>query len=161
MNFSSHQNKLIESIEIALRKDKLGIIGDFKSILSQAKKLYKTDALDFWMTEIGSHSVAELAMTKYGHKVATSSIKHLKHANRNTVASSLSSICESLFTYCNDDDMCILQGDYHYYYSLDENTVYKHSELGIIEGLSNHDKESKCRVALKSELSVNDSEWLE
>lgn len=159
MNFSTHQKKLIESIHVALRKDKEGLIGDFKWILSKARKLYKTSSLDFWLSEIGRHPVDDIPITRYGYSVAVDYAKNLEKCDRNSIVCSIVSICVSLFTYSRDDDMCFMQSDYHYFFFLPGNKVYKYSDLGNLSGLDEWPSDSDCRIALISDLNAEESEY--
>jgi len=158
MNFSSHQNKLIESVVTALNKDKYGIICDFKLLLSNARRLYKTESLDFWLSELGKYPANEIAMTKYGHSMVVSHLKWLKEAGRNGVPGVIENMSELLFTYCNDHEMCQMQGDFHYYFSIEDGIIYKESEMGCIEPNIPRPTSGKYRVAFISELNVPENE---
>ncbi len=159
MNFSSHQNKLIEAVAIALDKNSSELIDDFKQILSTAKKLYRTESFNFWLSEIGRHPKSELPITVYGHRIAVSNLKWLRKSKQNNVPGVLNGICHNLFTYFNDDDMCHMQSDYHYYFSTKGNCVYKESDMGWIEGLDIKPQKGEYRIALKSELKVSSDEY--
>lgn len=135
MSNSSHQKNLVESIRAALKRDKKGLINDFKKILPNAKKLFSTDDLDFWLLQICRHPCNEIPVTKYGHAIAVDYSAKLALCDRDHIVGSIGSICESLFTYSNSQDVCCRQGDYHYFFSIVENRVYKESELGWLEGL--------------------------
>lgn len=159
MNFSSHQRKLVESIQVALEKDKKNLIGDFQWILSNARALLATDVLDFWLSQIENFPWQEIPITKYGHTVAVDYSRGLAACNRNRIVGCIGNICESLFTYSNDHDMCCMQGDYHYFFSMVECTVYKISELGWLEGLEVRPSTGEYRIALVSELNAAPEEY--
>ena len=159
MNFSSHQTKLVESVGIALGKESAGLIGDFKQILSTAKNLYRTEIFDFWLSEIGRHPSDLVPITIYGHQIAKSYLRMMKEADRNSVPSILAGMCENLFTYCNDNDMCFMQGDYHYYYSTVTNCLFKESEMGQFDGVESRPQKGEFRIALKTDLSVERDEY--
>jgi len=67
MKFSSYQNKLVERIGLALRKNKAGLITDFDSILSEAESLFKTDEFKFWLSQIGEYPGNEIPTTNPGN----------------------------------------------------------------------------------------------
>ncbi|MDP5152071.1 hypothetical protein [Rheinheimera baltica] len=85
MNFSSHQNNLIDKIELALGKDKKSLINDFKPILNQAKSLYKTSEFDFWLKTIGEVNLDELPVTIYGHNEAVGVCGYLRNEDKNRI----------------------------------------------------------------------------
>ncbi|BBM00137.1 hypothetical protein [Microbulbifer sp. GL-2] len=153
MNFSSHQNNLISKIESALSKSKVGLVSDFKPILSQAKSLYKTDDFDFWLKTLGETEIDQLPMTNCGHKEAVGASKWLRKENKNRVKGTILYICESLFTYSHEDENCELQGIFHFYYSTSEKCIFKKSEMGILEGVSEVEPGS-YRIAKASELDI-------
>lgn len=157
MNFSSHQNNLIDKIELALGKDKESLINDFKPILSTAKSLYKTSEFDFWLKTIGEVALNELPVTIYGHKEAIGVCEYLRNKDKNRVKASIVYICESLFTYSHEDENCELSGIYHFYYSNAEQCVFKESEMGMLAGIEVVEPNS-FRIANVSELSVNSGE---
>jgi hypothetical protein len=159
MNFSSHQKKLVESIEIALCKSKVDLINDFKPILNEASKLFKTDRFQFWLQEIGQHKVEEIPMTNYGLTLARQQVRNLVLADRNSVQASISYICECIFTYFNDNDMCFMQGDFHYYVNTELGVLFKESNMGVVEPSEASPENGNYRIALKSELKVNKNEF--
>ena len=159
MNFSSHQRKLAEAIVTALTKNSSNLINDFKLILSSAKKLYRTERFDFWLSEIGKHPHSEIPITNYGHSIAVFNSKRLNESDRNTFPALITSICENLFTYSNNQEMCLMQSDFHYYFSFETNDTFKESEMGILEGLDKNQRNKSYRIALKSELSAAKSEF--
>lgn len=157
MNFSSHQNSLIEKIELALSKSKKAMINDFKPILNQAKSLYKTTEFDFWLKTIGETESGELPVTNYGHGEALGSCKYLRKEDKNRVKSSILYICEALFTYSHEDESCELAGIYHFYYSLTDCCIFKESEMGMLEGIGSVQPDS-FRIAYVSQLDIQESE---
>ena len=144
-------------LENALDKSKSDLIGDFKVILSSAKKLYKTTAFDFWLKTIGAVELSELPITNCGHREALEISKKLKSQDRNDVLKSIVNISESLFTYSNEEDACIFQSTYHFYYSLTESCVFKVSELGAFEGIADIEN-NKFRIAKVSDLNIREDE---
>ncbi len=157
MNFSSHQNRLIENIELALKKSKNSMVNDFKPILSQAKSLYKTTDFDFWLKTIGEVESDELPITKYGHNEAVGVCQYLRKEDKNRVKNSILYICESLFTYSHEDENCELAGIYHFYYSCTERHIFKESEMGMLAGIEAVEPNS-FRIAYTSELNIQKSE---
>ena len=157
MNFSSHQKELLESIEVALSKGKLEMCSAFIKILQAASSLYHTKDYDFWIQQIQDTPVEEIPVTRYGHQNAGIAIKNLKKENRHQVQAGIVSISEGLFTYSNENDICPAQSDYHFYYDLRNETIYKESELGFLEGVE-HGAEVRRRIARVSELQINAEE---
>jgi len=153
MNFNSHQNELLLKIENALTKNKKDMLKDFTNILTQAKTLYKSDVFDFWLRTIVEVDSSEIPMTKYGYDEAVHQSKFLKNANRNQFHEILSSICERLFTYSTEDEMCTLQSNFHFYYSLKDTAIFKSSELGSLEGAERIEK-GDYRIAYVTELNL-------
>ena len=157
MNFSSHQNSLIEKIELALSKSKKAMVNDFKPILNQAKSLYKTNEFDFWLKTIGETESDELPVTNYGYSEALGSCKYLRKEDKNRVKSSILYICEALFTYSHEDENCELAGIYHFYYSVTDCCIFKESEMGMLEGIESVQPDS-FRIAYVSQLDIQESE---
>jgi len=159
MNFSSHQKKLVESIKVALNKSKFDLINDFKPILNDASKLFKTDKFQFWLQEIGQHPIEEIPITNYGLNIAKQKVDDLISADRNSVQANITYICECIFTYINDNDMCFMQGDFHYYVNTETDILFKESEMGIVEPSDARSEGDKYRIALKSELNADENEF--
>lgn len=67
---------------------------------------------------------------------------------------------ESLFTYHSDDDMCRYQSDFHYYYHIPSQTVFKESGLGALEPKIDIKNDSEIRIAKNSEIKVNQDELI-
>lgn len=155
MNFNSHKQKLIDSIEIALGKSKGEIIQGFKPILSSAKGLFNSSQYDFWLVQLGTIPIDEIPMTYYGLESAQRSLGRLENYNRNELESAISYICEVLFTYSNEEDMCELQSDYHYYYYIPEKRVFKESTLGMTDLNVQNVNSDDIRIAKVSELTFN------
>ena len=160
MKFNSYKNKLIESISVALKKNKVGVINDFKAILSNATKLLKTNQYDFWLSQLGRYPAEEIPMTKYGFNSACSTFNNMGNIDRNKLASILSSLCLSLFTYSNENESCEMQSDFHFYYDLENGTLFKESELGVVVPADIQIEKGKLRIALKSELEADENEFL-
>ncbi|TDF35466.1 hypothetical protein EYS14_18785 [Alteromonadaceae bacterium M269] len=157
MNFSSHQNNLIEKIENALSKSKVDLINDFKPILSQARSLYKTNDFDFWLRTLGETEVDQVPVTNYGHKDAVRASNKLRKEDKNGVKGIVLYICESLFAYSQEEKNCNLQGTFHFYYSTSEECIFKISDAGTIEGISKVLR-GAYRIAYTSELNINEDE---
>lgn len=156
MNFSSHQNQLVSELTEALKEPKPVLVEKFKEVLAKASELYKTQDYEFWTQTLENIELEELPITKYGHSNAISSLNRISRADKNTVQSAISNICESLFTYSSEEEMCVMQSDYHFYFCLETNSIYKQSELGMVEGIESCGK-GKRRIALVSELSAASS----
>ena len=159
MNFGAHQQRLVERLGLALGKDKSGLIKDFQSILSDAKGLFKTNSFDFWLSQLGQHEFSEIPITKYGHALALNQYQAFSGADRNAVCSGISHLCELLFTYSNDREMCELQSDFHYYVNEENGLVYRESEMGHIEPEHAVPKDHLYRIALMSEVDAPASEY--
>ena len=159
MNFSSYQKQLIQTIESALTEDKEKLIHLFKSALNEASSLYKTDEFDFWITQLNQNVCSEIPITNYGLRIAKSWSKHIVNSKRNKLPNILRHMCVYLFTYCNDSDMGPEQEDFHYYFSFNENIVYKDCGLDISPRI-HRPLPGEYRIALKSELKKNESEYL-
>ena len=159
MNFSSYQKQLIQTIESALTEDKDNLIHQFKSALYEATSLYRTNEFDFWIAQLEQNVCGEIPITNYGLCIAKSWSKHLINSKRNEVPNILRHMCVYLFTYCSDSDMGPEQEDYHYYFSFNENIVYKDCGLDINPRI-NRPLNGEYRIALKSELDKDESEYL-
>ena len=161
MNFSTHVQNLITSISQCLTQDKAGIVYGFRPILSKANSLYKTNRFDFWLRQIGQTNLDEIPMTKFGVNEAKSSCLSLvKQLGQNNIEDTIDYICEDIFTYCRDDDMCNMQGIFHYYYHLLAGIVFKESELGSSTLGAFESKRDEIRIAWVSELSIYPQELL-
>ena len=57
-------------------------------------------------------------MTKFGLQEAIYSLAHLHDLDRHSFKSIVLAICEQLFTYSNEDDLCAWQFAYYYYFCL-------------------------------------------
>ena len=154
MKFNSHKVKLIESLQIALSKDKEEIIGDFKQILWNSNNLFKTDKFDFWLKQIGAIKTDEIPMTKYG-------LSEVRRRNvtgdidRTGLINLIENTCEKLFTYSNEDDCCSMQSDYYYYFHIPTNKVFKESELGASDLDAEVSNRNEIRIAKVSELKIS------
>ena len=156
MNFSSHQNQIISEITEALKEQKPVLVEKFQEVLAKASELYKTRDYEFWLQTLENTELEQLPITKYGYSNAKYSLSHLSKADKNTAQSTISNICECLFTYSSEEEMCIMQSDFHFYFCHETNSIYKQSELGIVEGIESCGK-GKRRIAFVSELSVENS----
>ena len=153
MNFSSHQNQIISEINEALKEQKPLIVEKFKEILAKASELYKTQDYEFWTQTLDNTELEQLPVTKYGHSNAIHSLRHLSKIDKNTIQRTISKVCECLFTYSSEEEMCIMQSDFHFYFCYETNSIYKQSELGMVEGIEFCGK-GKRRIAYVSELNA-------
>ena len=156
MNFSSHQNQIISEITGALKEQKPVLVEKFKTVLAKASELYKTQDYEFWAQTLENTELEQLPITKYGHSNAKYLLNHLSKADKNKVQCTISNICECLFTYSSEEETCIMQSDFHFYFCHETNSIYKQSELGIVEGAESCGK-GKRRIAFVSELNVENS----
>ena len=158
MNFSSHQQLLLQKIEDALNKPKNALVSDFGFILDQARSLYKTDEYDFWLDTIENSELNELPITCYGHGEAARQLKDLFGSNRHSAKSGIAYISEKLFTYSNCDDFCEMQSQFHFYFSVSKNAIYKVSELGTTQGIEVNEI-GQSRIAYTSEINASANEF--
>jgi len=158
MNFSSHQKQLIQKIEEALEKPKKSLVSDFVFILDKARNLYKTNTYDFWLDMIKEADLHELPITIYGHSEAVREVESLTGSNMHSVKSGIDDICENLFTYSNCEDFCEMQSQFHFYFSVTHNTIYKVSELGVTQGIDVNEI-GKSRIAFTSEINASSNEF--
>ena len=156
MNFNSHQIQLMSDITDALQENKPELVEKFKFILPSASKLYKTKAYDGWIQTIRDTPLEQLPITKYGHRNAIYWFSSITKPERKTIQRAISKTCESLFAYCNENEMCNLQSDYHFYFCCETGTIFKESDLGMVEGVEFCGK-GKRRIAYVSELGIADS----
>ena len=159
MKFSTHTMKLLESMNVALSKNKRGMILDFKEILGKARWLFKTERYDFWLKQIGEIDIDEIPMTHYGLSEAKRSLKY-EQINRKTLEYMVADICEDLFAYSREDDMCECQADFHYYFYMPTGTVYKESGLGSSTLHIKSPAIEDIRLAKISELNIAKEELL-
>ncbi len=154
MNFSSHIKNLVTAIEHALEQSKASMVEEFRPILKIANSLLQTNRFDFWLKQIDEVDISEIPMTKFGLSEAKSHLPVDSKCSRIELKGTIDFICESIFTYCNDDDMCSLQGDYHYYVHLPTGKVYKESVLGSSTLDVVIASSSDIRIAKISELKI-------
>jgi hypothetical protein len=152
MNFSTHKNKIIESIETALSKRKTGIVDDFKHILVKSSSLFKTNEFDFWLQQIGQIDLEEIPITHDGLNEAKRTLSSLKNSDRHQLCISIKNICEMLFSYCDEDNSCEMQGYFYYYFHIPSNRVFRESGFGVIEPKIEIGDYSEVRIAKVSEL---------
>ena len=146
MKFRTHIRNLHGDVAAALNcgtRDE--VIARFRGILSRAKSLFKTDHLDFWIEQLDRVEPREIAMTRYGLKEARD--YWLRREGRD-----LGYVCEYLFTFCEEDDFCDLQSQYHYYYFIPESRVFRESQLGCTDLGAAVNDPRHVRVAKVSEL---------
>lgn len=161
MNFSTHKNKLIKSIKNALVNDKVQIIYGFKEILKNANDLLKTNKFDFWIAQIDQIQPEEIPVTRYGLNESMRLWSESQDIDRNSLKNLIEYTCENLFTYCDENDLCPLQSEYHYYFHNTKGIVFKESELGMTD-LPNNEKvdPSDIRIAKVSELTIDRAKLL-
>jgi hypothetical protein len=129
-----------------------------KPILSKAKNLFHSTLYDFWLGQIGNIPVEEIPMTYFGLNNAKLSLKYFEKYDRNDLEFAISNLCEMIFTYCSDEEICELQSDYHFYYYIPESRVFKESTLGMSNLRILNIERSGIRIAMISELSINQKE---
>lgn len=159
MNFSTHKNQIADLIEIALRQNKPDLIAKFRIILNQANTLFKTEDFNFWLQQIGSIPCEEIPLTKFGLQEASYSVANLRNLDRHNFKSRILNICEQLFTYSNEDELCPWQSVYHYYFYLPEQKVFRESKLGTCDLLQSISP-SQVRIAKISELGIDPTEYI-
>ena len=160
MNFATHKQQIIDSIKIALSKDKKELIERFKIILNKSSSLLKSRRFDFWLQQLGTIPSDEIPITKFGLNNACRSIEFLQNSSRNSLESGVLNICEQLFTYSNGDDLCPFQCEYHYYIYLPEHRLFKESGMGHSDLDRKQISISEMRIAKISELQANSSEFM-
>lgn len=160
MHFNTHQMKLIESIEITLSKSKNEIIGDFIEILQRANDIFKTDDFNFWLIQLEQTTNKEIPMTHYGISEAKRAILSMRSLNRVQLRFTINDICEMLFTYCDEDDMCDMQGNFYYYIDISSGIVFKESQFGTVVPKIAICSKSEIRIAKVSELIIEEGKLL-
>ena len=159
MKFSTHQRRLAEGICVALGKHKAALIADFQYWLAKAGELFPEFDARFWLEQLGRHSTAEIAMTRFGHSLAVSEAGWFTGLARNDVPPLLESMCTNLFTYCHLNESCEMQADFHYYYSEHLEQVFRQSTFGSMDPDVHVPEGTKVRIALVSELIAFPDEW--
>ena len=161
MNFRTHKQQIIDSIEIALTKrNRVDIIERFKIILSKCKSLLKSDRFDFWLYQLGSIPDREIPLTKFGLEEASRLLPSLITLDRNKFGNSILDICENLFTYYNAEELCPFQTEYHYYFYLPKQKIFKESKMGHTNLEEQNVNSSEIRIAKISEIEVDRSEYI-
>ena len=158
MNFSANKAKLLEDAALAIQKNKSALIADFKHLLSTASRSLPEHDFSFWIKQIEETELNEIPMTKYGLLEARRHLEKQQKLDRNELALLLLSLCEQLFTYSNSDDICELQSDYHYYFHMPTNTLYKESELGMQVPCIVIENSTEIRIARVSEINPDKGE---
>lgn len=161
MNFKSHIKVITRSLEECLATgEKSAIVGGLSECLQYAKSLLKIDAFDFWLAQINEIEISEIAMTKFGVNEALMTMRYSKTSDSNSLRSELESVCEYVLAYSKDGDDCPLQSQYHHYFDLRRQAVFKESELGLNDNSSDliPPEKGEFRVAKLSELNVSPSE---
>ena len=161
MNFGTHKQQIIDSIEIAITKDKTNLIERFKLILNRASSLLKSEKFYFWLQQLGTIPSEEIPITKFGLDNARRSLAFLRGADRHSLESSIANICEQLFTYSNEDDLCLLQCEYHHYFYLPEHRVFKESGMGYSDLDMDMVAIADIRLAMISEVEADSSEYIQ
>lgn len=159
MNFSTHKNRLIEQIGMALLKKREELISDFLEILKKSGELLKTDIFIFWSQQLTTTEPREIPITRFGLDEAKSRLPDLPQYDRNNLKEEIDSICERLFTYSNEEEQCSFQTTFHYYFHIPSQTVFKESELGVMEPKLKIENRSEIRIAKVSEVNGNREEF--
>ena len=160
MNFGTHKQQIVDSIEIALTKEKTDLIERFKIILNKCSSLLKSKRFDFWLQQLDIIPSDKIPLTKFGLDNARCSVAFLRDSDRHDLESGIVSICEQLFTYSNKNDLCPLQCEYHYYFYLTENKIFKQSEMGYSDLDKKKVSISEIRIATIGEIQADSSEYI-
>ena len=160
MDFRRHLQKLIESVRIALEKDRHGLVLDFRELLAVAASLLQTDSFDFWRHQIGSIAIAELPITRFGVFEARRIVESLEPRDRRAVEASLIRICHLVFTYCSEDDLCPMQTEFHYFVDTRTGALVKESEMGRVEPRGMSFDSLGMRIATISDLAKDVDEFI-
>jgi hypothetical protein len=158
------------SIYNALSGDRDHLIACFLTFLPEWIKELDCVPLHFWLSQLRTIDANELPITLYGVAQAKRELGAVRVASWRLarglgtaaeLGAALWNICELVFTYSRDDDLCEMQGQYHYYFFIPEAIVYKESDLGscdlTYEVTSFHDQ---VRVATVSDLGIPADELL-
>lgn len=125
-----------------------------RDCLVDAKTLLKTSLLDFDITQFELVEIEEFATTHYGLELVKGYLKSDGINSDNSggnLESELLMVCENLLTY-TVDDCCYMQSEFHWYYCVEGEFVYKKSEMGVIDVPSRKEIIGISRVAKISEL---------
>ena len=160
MDFGTHKQQIVDLIEIALIKDKANLIERFKLILNRASSLLKSIKFDFWLQQLGTIPQNEIPITKFGLDNARRSATFLRDSDRHSLESGIAKICEQLFTYSNEDDLCPLQCKYHYYVYIPKNRSFRESGMGYSDLDVEQVSISEIRIATISEIEADSSEYI-
>lgn len=128
-----------------------------RDCLVDAKDLLKSSLLDFDITQFELIKIEEFATTHYGLELVKGYLKNHgtnSDNSRSTLESELLMVCENLLTY-TVGDCCYMQSEFHWYYCIEGEFVYKESEMNVIVVPSGKEIFGSSRVAKISELPSN------
>ena len=131
---------------------------ELQDCLIDAKNLLKTSSFDFYLSQFKVVDVAQFATTHYGVRMVKSSLhrKDLKPTNsRQNLEAELCRACEHLLTYNVDEDSCFMQTEFHWYYCISGEFIYKESGMGVVETPNGKEISGEVRVAKVSELPAD------
>ena len=134
------------------------MVESFRALLARLVRELDYPHLLFWEQQLDSIPLEELPITPYGVSEAKRSTCWLRAED---LAASFCDICEWVFAYSRDDDLCEMQGQYFYYYDRPTGTVFKECDLGacdLVPRISNFREE--VRVATVSDLGLRANELL-
>jgi len=154
MNFSSHIKILQKALRACLLQDKHEMLTTIHDCLSKAKVLLKTNQFDYYLEQFEQLEINEFATTHYGVNWAKVILKNSDERDSNTksaLTSDLLGVCENVLTY-TVDDCCMMQTEFHWYYCIGGDFVFKESQMGVIEAPNNRKITGSSRVAKISEL---------
>lgn len=157
MNFSSHVKSIRERLKTCLSYKKHEMLIELQDCLIDAKSLLKTSSFDFYLSQFKVVDVAEFATTHYGVRMVKSSLnrKDLRPANsRINLESELLLASKHLLTY-NVEDSCCMQTEFHWYYCIGGEFIYKESGMGVVEVPDGKEVFGGVRVAKVSELPTD------
>lgn len=172
MDFSSHAVDIRNRLRRSLRSgSKLLIVKELARCVSSAKSLLKINAVeygpydfDFWLYQMDSTDIADIPMTQFGLEETKRLLEAWTDFSqpRHSLHYTMLEACVYLLTYSNEDDECLAQSQYHYYYFMPEKLVFKLSDLGfsdLPEG-SWPTSWSDVRIARTSDLDIEPLELI-
>ncbi len=165
-------DRLSDRLEQALSGSRDHLITSFRTLLSEWIRDLGQDSLRFWFSQLNGVADHELPVTLHGvaearrllrANISTTGNRRsgLRSLSRRDLGRLLWDLCEWVFAYSREDDLCEYQGQYFYYFFLPGAVVFKASELGACDpGVQITRFEDEVRVATISELKVPDHELL-
>ncbi|WP_350333528.1 hypothetical protein [Coralliovum pocilloporae] len=130
------------------------MISELRDCIHAAKDLLKTSSFDFYITQFEIVDITEFATTKYAVQIVKSTLSRddfrVENSRRN-LESEIHFVCENLLTY-TVDDACFMQSEFHWYYCIGGDFIYKESELGVVETPNGEETTGRRRVAKISDL---------